>query len=481
MNLETDKKRKKCLFLMAEKGKRIKDCLKPLKAIYNGTGWFIEEKYHTEAHQISQQANMRLVDWPLNGETFDQLRSRHKREFFQEQTSKLGLLIYGIKTTLQIKDVDNSVLLKEQRADLEQTPLGKQLLDHLEEHDHFQEQLKRFDEEEKISNITINGFGALLKPISEEEVSQELKATSCGITTGIKIGDIDLKIPGGAVSILAGPTSHGKTAVLINIALGTLKQPEQQELSVHFFSYEESRAAIISLFLNTYIGEDLSANNRSSIKDYFRNGDMRYFTSDINKNKIYPRQVFPDKKNQFFNTLISTKRLCVHYSEYTVIELVEAIRFLKTNSNIGLICIDYMQLLKLGSGSFTSRQEELKQACLLLKNCAIETGLPILIAAQFNRQVVCEADLSPTNIGEAGDIERVANMIIGFWNRNFEGYSREGNKDKSGKKITKEQTIYMEILKGRETGAGHSSILQFDGNSGKISNQQLHPTARWSR
>lgn len=325
---------------------------------------------------------------------------------------------------------------------------------------------------EKIKNIEAHevhaesAFRYLLKPGSEEAVAQELKDVSPGINVGYMIGDIDLKIPGGAISILAGPTSHGKTATLINFALGALEHRDQQDKSVYFFSYEESRAAITSLFLNTYINEPLSKNNRESIKSFFRQDDMQYITSQGDS-----RQRFREKKKEFFETLVHSGRLNIFYSDMTAHELYSSINFLKKNTNVGLVCIDYMQLLSFGIGKFGSRQEELKEVCLLLKDCAVETGLPILLGAQFNRQVTCEADLSPIYISEAGDIERVANLILGFWNRNFEGFTSEGNKSKRGQKIQKEPTIYMEILKGRETGSGQSEIFSFDGNKGKLSNK----------
>lgn len=48
-----EKKSNKCLFLIAEKGKwNIKDHLKPLSPVYNGAGWFIEEKHRAIAEQI---------------------------------------------------------------------------------------------------------------------------------------------------------------------------------------------------------------------------------------------------------------------------------------------------------------------------------------------------------------------------------------------------------------------------------------------
>ena len=113
--------------------------------------------------------------------------------------------------------------------------------------------------------------------------------------------------------------------------------------------------------------------------------------------------------------------------------------------------------------------------CLALKDCSVETGLPIVLGAQFNRQVTCEADLSPIYISEAGDIERIASLILGFWNRNFLGFTKDGNKTKDGKIIKdKRPEIYLEVLKGRKIGNGHNSILSFHGNMGKIENSIKH-------
>lgn len=306
-------------------------------------------------------------------------------------------------------------------------------------------------------------FQFLLDPTSEEEIVKEVQNHSPGADVGFKIGEIDLLIPSSAITIIAGPTGHGKTAVLINFFLNYLElHPEKQS---YFFTYEESKSSILSLFLNTYIDKPLSQNNRASIKSYFREGTLQYISEKS-------RSIFLKEKQEFFKDLIESRRLNIVYSEFAAEELVEAIHFIKKNTNVGLIGIDYMQLLSLSYKTGLQRQEELKKICLLLKNCAIDTGLPILLAAQFNRTVTIEADLSPTAIGEAGDIERVANLLIGIWNRNYERFSPEGNKTKNGAKVPKQPTMYVEILKGREVGIGHSSILEFNGNTGKISAQK---------
>jgi replicative DNA helicase len=303
-------------------------------------------------------------------------------------------------------------------------------------------------------------YGPLLNPVSEKEIAQEIQNTSAGAYVGLKIGEVDLKLPGGAITIVAGPTGHGKTLVLINLILNYLSlNPDKR---VFFFSFEESRAAILSLFLNTYVDEELSKNSRESIKSYFRDGQPTYISPE-------KRAIFSRKKSEFFSTLIETGRLNIFYCDYSSEELTEAIRFLKKKTDVGLVGIDYMQLLTSNTKKSTQRQEELKQICLAIKDCAVETGIPFLLAAQFNRTVVNEATLSPVAIGEAGDIERAANMILGLWNRNYEGFTEEGNLLKNNRrKAPKESAVYLEILKGREVGIGHSAILDLNGNTGKL-------------
>lgn len=294
---------------------------------------------------------------------------------------------------------------------------------------------------------------------SEEKLKKELRDISPGIATGYKIGEIDLVFPGGALSVIAAPTSHGKTTALINFSLGALKQ--NTNTKVCFFTYEESSASILTLFLNTYLNEELSKNNRRSITAYFQ-GDTTQYIEWIGDKKQY----FRDKKETFFKELIDSGRLKVIYPEMRVEKLIASIWYLKANTNVSLICIDYLQLLKLDKPG-KSRVEELKEICMLFKDCAIQTGLPIVFTAQFNRTVTTEANVFYTNISEAGDIERIAHLIIGMYNRNFL-LDKDGNKGKDGKPKDQESKVYLEVLKGRGIGNGQSCVMDFNGNLGTI-------------
>ena len=314
-------------------------------------------------------------------------------------------------------------------------------------------------------------FAYLLENNSEEKLIEELKSIAPGIQTGYKIGEVDLAFPGGAISIIAAPTSHGKTTALINFSLGALeKNPEK---NAYFFTYEESAAPIQIAFINTWVSKKIhrisenappiSKNNKRSIESHFRGTD-EYIT----ERALYE---FQREKKAFFDELINTGRLKVFYTDMKAEKLVEAIKHIKENDpNVAMICIDYMQLLKTEKPR-SSRQEELKQICHMLLTCAIETGLPLVLTAQFNRSVVAEEDLSPINIGEAGDIERIASLIVGMFNRNFHKLNRSGNTDRDGNEVKKESTIYVEILKSRSTGNGHACVMEFDGNKGLILNQ----------
>ena len=310
-------------------------------------------------------------------------------------------------------------------------------------------------------------FESLLLPVTEEELRERLTAKPESLSSGYEIDTKtkeELLLPAGAVTIFAAPTSHGKTAMLINLALNTAeKYPEKQ---FHIFSYEEDRDSVIIKALNTCVDEEISRNNIRTLKSYYSQpGDERYTHFKRSGDQAHIKE-FKEKKEKFFKDLIDSRRLNVHYVDYDSDTLIEAIDFLNKKDSVGAVFIDYMQLLRKNSKSkYNSRQEELKQVCLDLKDLAVETGLPIILGAQFNRTVVNHSQILATNIGEAGDIERVANTIIGLWNNNFVSTDL---KEKEYEGFTTPGTIYGVILKMREGKAGTKFALEFEGNTGKI-------------
>lgn len=312
-------------------------------------------------------------------------------------------------------------------------------------------------------------YGSLLIPPTEELIRERQASKPASVNSGFHIKGEDLLLPAGGISIFTAPTSHGKTTLLLNIALNVARQHTEKE--TYFFSYEEDQDSILISALNIYQGKSLSQNNRSSIRSYFTTGSPQYI-------KTADQEYFAQAKEQFFKDLIEPRRLSIHYSSYDSDSLIEAIRYLHKNANPGAIVIDYIQLLNLPKGKYKtySRQEEIKEICIALKDLAVETGLPIILGAQFNREVTNQLKIHATRIGEAGDIERIANLIVGFWNNNFTPLaSSEELREIAEKKANTPGTIYATILKNRGGKVGSEGILEFNGNTGIVKNQVIDP------
>lgn len=443
--------------------KSVNDHIKSLGGFFNGSGWCVPFKHKDKVEEICSIANTWPNEMILEG-SFDKFRQSHSLAFYNEKSIKIQFEIDKIKRTLNLDDLSNN----EFPECLNETEEGKTLLDLLERKKEWEDQIARVKSEQKVVNIIEESYKHILELNSLSQIRSDLKAISSDVKTGFSINGEPLELPGGALTILAGPTSHGKTAFLINLALGVIKQHEDKK--VIFISYEEARASILTLFMNTWIGHEFSKNNRKTIRHFLRTESTEYVKSGNNDDENL-KDVFIKNINAFEKHILANGRLHVCYSEMLTEHLVEAIRYIKSTVGNAIIFIDYMQFLK-SKNSSRSRQEELKEICYQLKDCAVDTGLPIVLAAQFNRRVLCEADLSLVNIGEAGDIERAANMVIGFWNRSFKGFSKIGNESKSGGISPEEPALYVEIMKRRGDRANVSDVLDFNGNTGKISNRE---------
>ena len=119
-------------------------------------------------------------------------------------------------------------------------------------------------------------YSRLLEPNNEAEVIAWSKVQPGGVDSGYTWKGEPLVLPGGAITVIAAATGHGKTAVLINLALNALEI--HQDKSVLFLTYEESDKQILQYALNTYLDmPELSLNNRKTLRDYFR-GKARVYS-----------------------------------------------------------------------------------------------------------------------------------------------------------------------------------------------------------
>lgn len=316
-----------------------------------------------------------------------------------------------------------------------------------------------------------------------------------GITDGIPTGyyfrdqygnQEELTINSGLTFVCA-PTSHGKTSALNNIALNEASRIAGAGKCVLYFSYEVAKNRIVLDLLNTQINdanlcEGMKYENAKPINEIRKalaSGENK-FTGEHKLN--YARGL--NTLQNYWNT--GTLRIID--KPYKVGELLQFIEFVRQHPDqygeISLVLIDYVQLLY-KEGKFTLRTEELKEIVNDIKEYATDTAMPFVLAAQFNRKATSPASATLDNIGEAGDIERIADTIISLIN--LDRFSQQTNISKDEKEesikllhdaglnvstLEDEQTkkdlagkTFLKILKRRYGRSYISAVLNWNGTT----------------
>ncbi|MCR4420740.1 MAG: replicative DNA helicase [Clostridia bacterium] len=97
----------------------------------------------------------------------------------------------------------------------------------------------------------------------------------------------------------------------------------------------------------------------------------------------------------------------------TVLEVRAKTRRLQAERGLGLVVVDYLQLMR-GHGRFDNRQQEIAQISRGLKGLAREINVPVLVLSQLNRGVEQRQDKRPimADLLESGAIEADADVVL---------------------------------------------------------------------
>jgi replicative DNA helicase len=306
----------------------------------------------------------------------------------------------------------------------------------------------------------------LLEPYGEDHLQQELSSQPEDVPSGFHFRPFgqktfELMLPAKALSIIAARTGHRKTSMLMNMAVN-LASNRAVNGDVYYMTYEETRGDLMLKMMNIHINAPLQDGGRSNmkyIKDYYAKGSP---------DNIFTNAHFQEGKRRYFEELINSGRLRIIDPRLTAPALCGLIEKIKEEGRPAAVFIDYIQQLRIQEYAQQSRQVQLQEICELLRSTATKTWLPLILGAQFNRNVKQEADIDSVHIREAGDIEQTANLVIGMWDR---AQTRPGHEGRDGKKARyAENELYAEILKGRGVGTGASAVLQYDPGTWKIWN-----------
>jgi replicative DNA helicase len=215
----------------------------------------------------------------------------------------------------------------------------------------------------------------------------ERKELVTGVPTGFeKIDDKTSGFQKSDLIIIAGRPSMGKTAFALNIAQYAALEAG---IPVAVFSLEMSKEQLGLRMLSSEARVDSQKIRRGFL------GEADW-TKLINAaGKLSEAPIYIDDTPAI-----------------TVLEMKAKARRLKSEVNLGLIILDYLQLMRSG-GYKESREQEISEISRSLKTLAKELNVPVIALSQLNRQVESRNDKRPqmADLRDSGAIEQDADLI----------------------------------------------------------------------
>ena len=305
---------------------------------------------------------------------------------------------------------------------------------------------------------TITASGLLPDPLSYDTLMDRIAEVHPSKETGYGNLDRVVKFKPGAITLVAGRPSHGKTTLLFNLLLEmSRKYPDE---SFYFFTYEEPVANLSIKLLNRLTGIDLG---RYFNADQARPTNYEFIKAYIKAGRTDIEELEEGKRR--LQGLIDGQRIKIIDRNYSVEELHTLLAYLNKKEKIGAVLIDYIQRMRTERRTQDKRTEIAHISDQVLQ-IAKDTGLPIILGAQLNREATAKPRLE--NLKEAGNLEEDANTVISVYND-----SREQEENSQGETYrgVREVELELKILKNREGEVNQVATLLFDKWTGVITDK----------
>lgn len=282
-----------------------------------------------------------------------------------------------------------------------------------EEFEKIIEEKQKYSIEQEMSDLSEDGAEALDEYEKRKDTAIKIHLPSVNKIVG--------SLAGGDMVVLAGSTGGGKTAFMLNLAVGMAKSGKKVDIfSLEMPKYQlQQRIVCAETNIDTskFRSYQLSDKDKEKYKEYTQNG---------------------------------LKKLPIRiYKQQTV--TVEDIKHIEMKSNADVVFIDYLGLIN--SYNNKSSYEKFSEISRNIKLIAMASNKPIVCLHQLNRAFQQREDKTPktSDLRDSGQIEQDADMIWFVY--------RPGLFDES---IGKEQMKFL-VAKNRHGESNKTVDLVFNG------------------
>ena len=224
-----------------------------------------------------------------------------------------------------------------------------------------------------------------------------------GLSTGLK--DLDKYILGlnkGELILIAARPAMGKTSIALNIAMDVAKHTDK---TVAVFSLEMSREQLVSRVLAR--------------------------EASVPSQNMLTGQLSPDEWRRLASAAQLVSATDMRIDDNSMLTVADMNAQCRRLSNLGLVVIDYLQLMQSAGGrqnSNENRQQVVSDISRMLKIMAKELNVPVVCLSQLNRASVGRSDKRPmlNDLRDSGAIEQDADVVIAL---HREGYYDPENAD----------------------------------------------------
>ena len=361
----------------------------------------VAECFYKEAHQEIYKAILQLVakGSPLDMLTvIEQLTANEKLE-------EIGGPYYVKQLTDSVVSSANilshALIIKEKHISRETIKVCSQAI--VNAYDGSYDPFELVDElEEGISQIGIKHISGemitmqtvMMRTIKKMEEWEKMDGVITGVPSGFP--DLDKATRGwqpGELIILAARPSIGKSALGLALARNAAKA----KVPVSFWSMEMGVEPI---------GLRLVASESETVMYKMQTGKL----SNEEKKNMMQKGV---------NVLGNEKIFLSEKPSVTLNQLRSQARRYKRKHNIGLMIIDYLQLMTSGGDRENSgnREQEISKISRELKKLSLELEIPIIALSQLSREVEKRNNQKPqlSDLRESGSIEQDADVVIFIW------------------------------------------------------------------